>query len=137
MHVLRFRPPGGRSTPLPTGRDAEAMTIPAAANYVDALKRSGASHIGRPLVAYYTKYAYPFANLILVLISVPLASRRRRGGQAVQFGIGLLTAFVYLAAQKLTEPFGYSGKLSPLVTAWLPHLIFALIAAILIWRVRK
>ena len=120
-----------------TSRDAEAMTIPVAADYVDALRRSGASQIGRPLVAYYTKFAYPFANLILVLISVPLASRRRRGGQAVQFTVGLLTAFVYLAAQKLTEPFGYSGALAPLLTAWLPHAVFALFALFLIWRVRK
>jgi len=120
-----------------TGRDAEAMTIPAASNFVDALQRSGANNLGRTLVAYYTKYAYPFANLILVLISVPLASVRRRGGQAVQFGLGLGTAFVYLAAQKLTEPFGYSGDLSPVLTAWLPHAAFALIALVLILRVRK
>lgn len=120
-----------------TGRDAEAMTIPAAADFVDALRRSGANNIGRTLVAYYTKFAYPFANLILLLISVPLASVRRRGGQAVQFGIGLATAFVYLAAQKLTEPFGYSGDLSPLLTAWLPHAAFALVALLLVLRVRK
>lgn len=120
-----------------TGRDAEAMTIPAAADFVDALQRSGASNIGRTLVAYYSKYAYPFANLILVLISVPLASVRRRGGQAVQFGLGLLTAFVYLAIQKLTEPFGYSGALSPMLTAWLPHATFALVALALLLRVRK
>jgi len=120
-----------------TGRDAEAMTIPAAADYVDALRRSGASNIGRTLVAYYTKFAYPFANLILVLISVPLASVRRRGGQAVQFGLGLLTAFVYLAIQKLTEPFGYSGDLSPLLTAWLPHVSFAIVAVVMLIRVRK
>ena len=120
-----------------TGRDAEAMTIPAAADFVDALRRSGANNIGRTLVAYYTKFAYPFANLILVLISVPLASVRRRGGQAVQFGLGLGTAFVYLATQKLAEPFGYSGDLSPLLTAWLPHAVFALVALLLLLRVRK
>jgi lipopolysaccharide export system permease protein len=120
-----------------SGRDAEAMTIPAAADFVDALQRSGADNIGRTLVHYYNKYSYPFANLILVLISVPLASVRRRGGQAVQFGLGLGTAFVYLATQKLTEPFGYSGTLPPEVTAWLPHAVFAFIALVLIVRVRK
>lgn len=120
-----------------TGRDAEAMTIPAAADYVASLRRSGASQIGRTLVAYYSKFSYPFANLILVLISVPLASVRRRGGQAVQFGIALLTAFVYLAIQKLTEPFGYSRDLAPILVAWLPHLVFAAAALVMLWRVRK
>lgn len=120
-----------------TGRDVEAMTITTARDYVASLRRSGASHIGRPLVAYYSKFAYPFANLILVLLSIPLASVRRRGGQAVQFGIGLLTAFTYLAFQKLTEPWGYSGDLSPLFVAWAPHVIFAVVALIALWQVRK
>ncbi len=120
-----------------TGRDTEAMTIPDAAEYVAQLKRSGASGIGRPLVAYYTKFSYPLANFILVLVAVPLAAVRRRGGQAVRFGIGLGVAFAYLAIQKLTEPLGYTGDLSPALTAWLPHAVFAAVALALLWRVRK
>ena len=120
-----------------TARDADAMTIPEASAYVAALRRSGASNTGRTLVAYYGKFAYPVANFVVVLIAVPLASVRRRGGQAAQFGLGLLTAFVYLALQKLTEPFGYSGALDPMVTAWLPHALFAVAALVLLVRTRK
>lgn len=117
--------------------DVAAMTIPNARNYLLALRRAGVGDLERPLVAYYNKFAYPFANLILVLIGVPLSSVRRRGGQATQFGIGLLTAFVYLSLQKLTEPFGYAGTLPPAVTAWLPHLAFAVISLLVLWRTRK
>ena len=117
--------------------DVAAMTIPVARDYLKAMRRAGAGHLERPLVAYYNKFAYPFANLILVLLGVPLASVRRRGGQAVQFAIGLFTAFVYLSLQKLTEPFGYSGALPPSVTAWLPHVAFAIVALIVLWYTRK
>ena len=120
-----------------TERDIESMTIPIAANYVDALRRSGAGNIGRAEVGYYTKYSYPLANLIVVLIALPLAAVRRRGGQAVQIGLGLFTAFAYLAAQKLTEPFGYSGELDPVLTAFVPHALFFAIAMILLARARK
>jgi lipopolysaccharide export system permease protein len=120
-----------------TERDIESMTVPIAAEYVDALRRSGADNIGRPLVGYYTKYSYPFANFVVVLIALPLAAIRRRGGQAVQIGLGLFMAFAYLAVQKLTEPFGYSGELDPLVTAWLPHAFFFLVALFMLFRVRK
>jgi len=116
--------------------DVSAMTIPAAASYLQSLRRSGVSNLNRPLVAYYNKFAYPFANLILILIGVPIASVRRRGGQAVRFAIGLLTAFLYLSVQKLAEPFGYSGALGPAMTAWLPHLTFALVALVVLWRTR-
>ena len=120
-----------------TESDVQSMTIPVADDYVSALKRSGADQLGRTLVSYYTKYSYPFANLIVVLLGVPMAAVRRRGGQAMQFGIGLAVAFTYLAIMKLTEPFGYAGELSPVLTAWLPHLIFFAAALTLLVRVRK
>lgn len=118
-------------------RDVESMTIPVAADYVDALRRSGANQIGRTLVGYYTKFTYPFANLILVLIAIPLASVRRRGGQAVQIGLGLAIAFLYLAVQKITEPFGYSGELPPLLVACVPHATFFIAALVMLVKVRK
>lgn len=100
------------------------------------MRRAGVSNLGRSLVAYYTKFAYPWANLILVLLGVPLASVRRRGGQAVQFGIGLLVAFVYLAVQKLSAPLGYTGAAPPVLVAWLPHVVFAVVAVVVIARTR-
>ena len=117
--------------------DVAAMTIPVARRYLAALRRAGVGNLERPLVAYYNKFAYPFANFILILIGVPLAAVRRRGGQALRFAIGLFTAFVYLALQKLTEPFGYAGALSPALTAWLPHAAFLVVAAVILWRTRK
>lgn len=119
-----------------TERDIETMTIPVAADYVDALQRSGTDGIGHAEVGYFTKYTYPLANLIVVLIALPLACTRRRGGQAVQIGLGLMVAFSYLAVQKLTEPFGYSGELDPLLTAALPHAVF-LIGALVALRMSK
>jgi lipopolysaccharide export system permease protein len=116
--------------------DVAAMTIPEATEYLDALQRSGAGHLERPLVAYHNKFSYPVANFVLLLIGVPLAAVRRRGGQAVRFAMGLMTAFAYLSMQKLAEPFGYAGTLSPLLTAWLPHAVFLLVALLVLWRTR-
>ena len=117
-----------------TERNIESMTIPVAAGYVDALRRSGLADTGRDMVGYYSKYAYPITNLIIMLIALPMAYRRRRGGQAVQIGLGLFIAFVYLTAQKLTEPFGYTEELPPLLAVILPHATFffgALVALII------
>lgn len=120
-----------------TERDVESMTIPAASQYIDDLERSGAGGVGRTKVGYYSKFAYPIANLILILIGMPLAAVRRRGGQAVQMGLGLLVAFSYLALQKLMEPFGYTGELPPLLAAWLPHAAFLLLALVMLFKARK
>jgi lipopolysaccharide export system permease protein len=120
-----------------TQGDVDAMSISDARDYLDALKRSGANRLGRPLVLYYGKFSYPFANLILILLAVPMASVRRRGGQTVQLGLGLTIAFIYLALMKLIEPFGYAGTLSPVLAAWLPHVIFLVFACVVLLRVRK
>jgi len=115
-------------------RDAERMTLPEAQAYVASLERAGVTERGRPLVAYHSKIAYPFANLILVLLAVPLAARRRRGGQAAQLALGLGVAFLYLALQKTIEPLGYVQAVPPAVAAWLPHVVFAGVAALLLLR---
>ncbi len=88
-------------------------------------------------MAYHSKVAYPFANLILVLLAVPMAARRRRGGQAAQLAAGLGVAFLYLAFQKTIEPLGYVQTIPPVVAAWLPHLVFAAIAAVLLIRANR
>lgn len=115
-------------------RDADRLTLPEARAFVQSLERAGVTERGRPLVSYYARYAYPFANLILVLIAVPLAAVRRRGGQAAQLALGLGVAFVYLAMQKTIEPLGYVQTIAPAVAAWLPHVAFAALAVWLLVR---
>jgi lipopolysaccharide export system permease protein len=117
--------------------DVEAMTIPVAKEYIESLERAGADNLGRARVAYYSKFSYPMASLILVLIGVPLAAVRRRGGQAVQIAIGLFIAFVYLAMIKVIEPFGYSESLSPVIASWLPHAFFSVVGLAFLIGARK
>lgn len=120
-----------------TERDIESMTLPVASAYVDALRRSGLANTGRDMVGYYSKFAYPLANLIVMLMALPLACRRRRGGKTIQIGIGLLVAFVYLTAQKLTEPFGYTEQITPLLAVILPHALFLAGALVFLVMARK
>ncbi len=120
-----------------TERDVESMTIPEARAYIESLRRAGVSSRGRPEVTYYSKFSYPLASLIVILVGVPLASVRRRRGQAIQLAIGLFVAFVYLSTLKVTEPLGYAGTLSPIVAAWLPHGLFAAFALIALIAARK
>ena len=118
-------------------RDADRLTLPEARAFVRSLERAGVTERGRPLVGYYSKVSYPFANLILVLVGVPLAARRRRGGQAAQLALGLGVAFLYLSLQKTIEPLGYVQAVAPVVAAWAPHVVFAGVAAWLFARANR
>ncbi len=118
-------------------RDAERMTLPEKSAFLSALDRAGVVDQGRARVAYYGTFAYPVSTLILILLGVPLASRRRRGGQAVALALGLGVAFLYFALQRTLEPLGYVGGLPPLVAVWAPHVLFAVVAAVALWRARR
>lgn len=117
--------------------DVDAMTLTDAARFIETLRRTGANELERPLVAYYARIFYPFAHIILLLLAVPIASVRRRGGQAVRVGIALFIAFSYLSAMKLAEPFGFAGTLSPLATALIPHALFLVAGLVVLATTRK
>jgi len=110
-----------------SSRDVEALPLPEARAYLDAVARTGSGALFAPLTAYYDRFAYPVAHLVLALLACPLAARRRRGGQAVQIALGLLLATLYLTVQKLTQPFGATGRIDPALAAWLPHVPFLLL----------
>ncbi len=118
-------------------RDVESMTIPEAAAHISALRRAGAANIGRARVQYQSKFAYPISNFILAVLGMTLASVRRRGGQAIQIGIGLILAFAYLTMLKVLEPFGFSGSIPSFAAAWAAHVLFGVGTLLYLIRVRK
>ena len=120
-----------------TERDVESMTLEEAGQYVESLKRSGAGNLGKTAVLYYSKFTYPFANLILAILGFALASIRRRGGQAVQIGIGLAVAFLYLTMMKGMEPFGYREEIPPIMASSLPHFVVLIGTLIYLIKLRK
>ncbi len=70
------------------------------------------------------KLAMPFANLIVILIGAPFASRKRRGGTGLSFGISLAISFVFLVVVRIGQVLGQQGTLDPLLGAWLGNILF-------------
>ena len=93
-------------------------------DYIDRLRSVGENY-RQELTDLYFKLAFPFANFIIILFCVPLASTSTRSkGRGWVFLIGLVICFTYLSALRISQSLGYSGVLSPLTSAWLPNAIF-------------
>lgn len=120
-----------------TERDVETMTVDEAQAHLAQQRRTGSGNLRVSQVGLMSKFTYPLAHIALMLLCVPLGAPRRRGGAAVAFGVGLLLALIYLATQKIAEPFGYTGLASPLFVTMMPHVVFSLLALALFWRARK
>jgi lipopolysaccharide export LptBFGC system permease protein LptF len=82
-------------------------------------------------VDLWFKTAFPFANLFLVLVGTPLACRNVRGkGGGV--GLAILIMFVYYVALAVGKALGDNGRLSPLLGAWAPNILMAVVSVYLI-----
>jgi lipopolysaccharide export system permease protein len=75
-----------------------------------------------------TKLAFPWISPLMVLIAVPFAIKRRlSGGMALSFGVAMFIGFGYAVLAAFCVSLGHSAALPPLVAAWLPNAIFAMI----------
>jgi len=92
-----------------------------------ARQRGAGARVSRWEVNARAKVASPLANLVIVLFGVPIALRRNRAGAMLGFGLSLLCAFAYYGIQVVCQNMGYKELLDPLVAAWIPNLLFALL----------
>jgi lipopolysaccharide export LptBFGC system permease protein LptF len=81
-----------------------------------------------------SKYAYPFASFIAVVIAVPLAVRFGKKGRMLGIVMSLVALLVYYGMVALAAAFGKNGSLDPYLAAWLPNIILAAVGIFLIWR---
>lgn len=85
-------------------------------------------------VKNYERIAHPFATIILTLIGVAVSSRKVRGGIGYHLGFGLSLTFLYILFMQVAAVFGIFGNIPPLLAVWMPNILFAVIAALLLWR---
>ena len=103
--------------------------------YIRALQRSG-SDVNPLKVERMLKLAIPVTCIIILLFAAPLATSTQRGGAAWGIGVSLLTTVIFLVLVNLMRGFGGKGLISPDLAAWVPSLIFGVVGAVLLWRVR-
>jgi len=117
----------------------EEMSYRELKEYVAKIKGEGYNY-SRYLVDLHVKVAFPFVNLIMVLIGSPLAlltGRRRGGGIAQGVGLSLVVGFIYWVAFSLTLSMGHAGILPPLIAAWTPNVFFGLVGGAMLESIHQ
>ncbi|NTU57474.1 MAG: YjgP/YjgQ family permease [Chlorobiaceae bacterium] len=111
--------------------DPDEMNIVQHYNFIRQKEKSGLSGLEKAKVKLQTKIALPFASMIIILIGVPLSTRKKRSGLALEAAISLLVGFLYLGMLKTLSGIGYNGLIDPVLAAWLPNILFLLGGAML------
>lgn len=115
--------------------DHETMTSPALREYIERQKARGVANIKSFEIENHRRYAMTAAAFILTVIGMALSSRKVKGGMGVNIGIGLVLSFSYILFMTVTSTFAVSGAASPMVSMWIPNIIYSVIAVVLYYRV--
>ena len=115
----------------------ETMTNTELIRYIKAQKKKGYTNYSLFLIELYERYTYPFAIIILTFIGVVVSSRKSRNGVGVQIVLGVVLAFSYILLLLAGRSFTQDDTFHPLLSAWLPNLVFIVIGVILYRTVPK
>ncbi len=106
----------------------ETFTSPELHNYISKQIDRGSGNVVQYQVEYHKRIASSFASFILTTIGVSLSSRKRKGGMGMYLGIGLALSFGYILLQTISATFAINANTPPMLAAWIPNIIFAVIA---------
>jgi LPS export ABC transporter permease LptG/LPS export ABC transporter permease LptF len=88
----------------------------------------------RMLIELNSRFSYPAACLVLMLIGVPLGVMSRRGGKSSGFVYTLLLVLLYYVLSYTGVSLARQGKLPVFVGVWLANILFAAAGTFLLWQ---
>lgn len=100
-------------------------------------KMRGSESLSSLQVERYNRDAIPFSVIILTIIGVALASRKVRGGSGWHLAVGVVISVLYILCSRLSIVFATKGNFTPVLAAWLPNIVFGLLAFYLYRRAPK
>ncbi|RLE14205.1 hypothetical protein DRJ04_02835 [Candidatus Aerophobetes bacterium] len=110
----------------------ERMSISELTGYIGEYSKSGFNTLDLETELQF-KFSSPFANFILMLVTIPLGVIMRRG-RGASLATGLLMSFGYYELMALFKTLGKSGVLDPFFSAWIPNILFIMAGIYLIYK---
>ena len=106
----------------------ETFTSPQLKEYISKQINRGSGNVVQYQVEYHKRIAMSFASFILTTIGLSLSSRKRKGGMGLYLGIGLALSFGYIMLQTVSASFAINAGMPPALAAWMPNIIFIVVA---------
>jgi LPS export ABC transporter permease LptG/LPS export ABC transporter permease LptF len=88
----------------------------------------------RYLIEMYTRFSYPAACLVLMLVGVPLGVTSRRGGKSSAWVFTILLVSLYYLVSTFGVALGQQNRIPAFFAVWSANLIFATAGVCLLWQ---
>ena len=115
----------------------DQLSTPELKDYIRMESLRGSETLNTLLVERYNRDAIPVSVLILTIIGVVLASRKVRGGSGLHLAAGVIISVLYILFGRFSIVFATKGSFTPLLAAWVPNILFGLLAFYLYRRAPK
>ena len=112
----------------------ETMTNAELKDYIEKQRNRGSGNLSIFEVEYQKRFASPFAAFILSTIGMSLSSRKRKGGMGFSLGIGIALSATYILLQGISATFSTNAGMHPALAAWMPNILYTIIA---IWLYKR
>ena len=106
-------------------------------NYIKRKKERGLGAEKNHIVELYLRTSQPFAIIILTIIGFAIAARKTRGGMGLHLALGVIIGAAYVIISQFSSTFSNNLSLSPILGAWIPNVIFGIIALYLLFKAQK
>ena len=104
-------------------REPDEMGYRQLRRFADKLQQEG-YNATRYFVELHIKIAFPFINLIMALVGIPVALWKRNMGAPMAVSIGIGLCFLYLLLMGIARTLGFAGIFPPVLSAWLANSVF-------------
>lgn len=108
--------------------DHQLMTTPNLSKYIKSQRQRGIGNIQAFEIEYHSRFASIMSAFILTIIGAALSARKVKGGMGLNIGIGLALSMGYILFMTISATFAVSGLVSPIIAAWIPNVVFSIIA---------
>lgn len=108
--------------------DQQMLTSPELRRHIKSQKERGLGNVQPFQIEYHSRIAIVFSAFILTIIGASLSARKVKGGMGLNLGIGLALSMAYILFLTVSSTFAIKGGMSPFLAAWIPNIVFSLIA---------
>lgn len=115
----------------------ETMTTPQIYEYIEKQRTRGSANLSTFEIEFHKRFASACAALILTIIGVTLSCEKRKGGMGLSLGLGLGLSFSYILFQTISSAFATKAGMPAMLAAWIPNIIFSIVAFVLYRRTPK
>ncbi|MBO9683360.1 MAG: LptF/LptG family permease [Flavisolibacter sp.] len=115
----------------------DKLTTPELNKFIQTEKLRGREGLEAFEVEAYRRSATPFTVLLLTMIGAIIAGRKTRGGSGLHLALGIIIAAFFILSDRFSTVFSVQGDLPPILAAWLPNILFSLVALYLYMRAPK